>query len=326
MQLRVGIIGASGYAGMEATHLLARHPHATLAFLGSDRWAGRCARDVLGIDGEAGALVYAPPAAWEEAELDAVLLATPEDVSLQFAPRILEKGVRVIDLSPAFRKGGPAVYGLSERYRHRLADARFVANPGCYPTAILLALVPLLEARLLRPDEIVVHAVSGATGAGRRASEDWSFCELSDDVRAYGILGHRHLPELRRILGEAAGEEVDLVFTPTLLPIRRGILATSVGRLVPGADADAVLQAYRSAYADAPFVSLAAAPGEVGIAQVVGTNLCRIGFAVQGDRFLACSAIDNLVKGAAGQAVQNLNLACGWDEGAGLRDLRRFRP
>lgn len=323
---RIGIIGASGYTGMEATHLLARHPRAKLAFLGSERWAGRKVRETLGIEGGTGAIAYAPPEAWEEAELDAVLLATPDEASAALAPRLLDRGLRVIDLSRAFRDEGPAIYGLPERYRASIAGARFVANPGCYPTAILLALAPLLRAGLLLPSGLVIHAVSGATGAGRQASEGYAFSELDGDVRAYGIFRHRHLPELHRILGDAAGGEVDLVFTPTLLPIRRGILATAVGRLAAGAHESAVREAYLDAYAEEPFVSLAASPGEVTLSQVVGTNLCRIGFAVQGERFLVCAAIDNLVKGAAGQAVQNLNLMSGWDEDLGLRDLRRFRP
>lgn len=326
MQHRIGIIGASGYTGMEATQILARHPRAQLVFLGSDRWAGRRASETLGLMGAAGALTYAPAAAWEEAELDVALLATPDDVSAELAPRLLERGVKVIDFSAAFRSPGPAVYGLSERFREAIARARFIANPGCYPTAILLALAPLLEAGLLLPSGLVIHAVSGATGAGRKASEAFSFSELEGDVRAYGIFHHRHVPELRRILGEAAGGEVEFTFTPTLLPIRRGILATSVGRLAPGVGAAEVEAVYRRGYGAEPFVSLADSPAAVSLSQVVGTNLCRIGFAVDGERFLATSAIDNLVKGAAGQAVQNLNLLSGWDEGLGLDVLRRLRP
>lgn len=322
----IGIIGASGYAGMEATQILSGHPRAKLVFLGSERWAGRRARETLGLGGAAGGLTYAPPAAWEEAEMDVALLATPDAASAALAPRLLERGLKVIDLSAAFRGAGPAVYGLSERYRGAIAQSRFVANPGCYPTAILLALAPLLEAGLLRPSGLVIHALSGATGAGRRASEAYAFSELDGDARAYGIFRHRHLPELERILGEAAGASVELTFTPTLLPIRRGILATTVGRLAPGVGAAEVRTAYRAAYAEAPFVSLASSPEEVSLSQVVGTNHCRIGFAVDGARFLATAAIDNLVKGAAGQAVQNLNLLSGWDEGLGLDSLRRFRP
>lgn len=332
MQARVGIVGASGYAGMEATFLLSRHPKVELAFLGSESWAGRTAREKLGLRGPVGALTYGGAADWEPRldDCDAVLLATPEEVSRELAPPLVARGLCVIDLSNAFRVpeggGDEAVYGLPERFRAQIARSRLVANPGCYPTAILLSLCPLLEAGLLETEGLVVNAVSGVTGAGRKASEEYAFSEVSDDVRAYGIFRHRHLPELRRILSEAAGRPTDLVFTPTLLPIRRGILATVVGRLAEGASAERIREAYLAAYADEPFVELVDSPAAVSLRRVVGTNVCSIGFAVDGPRFLACAAIDNLVKGAAGQAVQNLNLLFGWDETLGLDDLRWFRP
>ena len=332
MQVRVGIVGASGYAGMEATYLLAHHPRVELAFLGGDSWAGSTARERLGLSGPAGDLVYARTAAWEEGleGCDAVLLATPEEVSRPLAPALARRGLRVIDLSSAYRvprgEEEEAVYGLPELFRARISGARLVANPGCYPTAILLALCPLLRAGLLEPEGLVVNAVSGVTGAGRRADEPYAFAELDGDVRAYGIFRHRHLPELGRFLSEAAGRPVEIVFTPTLLPIRRGILATAVGRLAPGASAPQVREAYLAAYANEPFVELRASPEEVALRRVVGTNLACIGWAVDGSRFLACAAIDNLGKGAAGQAVQNLNLLFGWDETLGLGELRWFRP
>jgi len=332
MQVRVGIAGASGYAGMEATFLLARHPRVELAFLGSESWAGSTAGERLGLSGRASRLVYAERSAWEAGLecCDAVLLATFEDVSRPLAPVLARRGTRVIDLSSAFRvpeeDDVEAVYGLPELFRARIPGSRLIANPGCYPTAILLALVPLLRSGLLEPEGLVVNAVSGVTGAGRRAEESYAFAELDDDVRAYGIFRHRHLPELRRILSAAAGVPVDPVFTPTLLPIRRGILATIVGRLAPKASAARIREAYLAAYADEPFVELRPSPDEVSLRRVVGTNRVCIGFAVSGSHFLACAAIDNLIKGAAGQAVQNLNLLFGWDERLGLDDLRWFRP
>jgi N-acetyl-gamma-glutamyl-phosphate reductase len=219
------------------------------------------------------------------------------------------------------------VYGLPELTgRGPIAGAPLVANPGCYPTAAALALAPLYEAGLLADEGPIVDAKSGTSGAGRKASEEMSFTEVMDDFRAYRVLRHQHAPEIAQSLGFAARRAVDLTFTAHLLPLRRGILATCYARLRTGAGAAPVRDAFVHKYAEEPFVQLAASPEEVGLKSVTGTNLCQIGFAVEGTRVVVLSAIDNLVKGAAGQAVQNLNLALGWPETAGLDTLRGFHP
>jgi N-acetyl-gamma-glutamyl-phosphate reductase len=349
-EVSLGVFGASGYVGMELTRLLARHPRARLAFVAGERWVGSSVRQVLGEEGPAGELLYtAPEAAVAEAGRCAVaLLATPPEVSLALAPRLLERGCRVIDLSGAFRLSdgreferyyhhpapppallAQAVYGLPELNRAALAEARLVANPGCYPTAAILALGPLLREGFLETGSLIVDAASGVTGAGRRASEEYSFVELEGDFRTYKVLRHQHTPEISQLLGRFAGAPVELTFTAHLLPIRRGILATSYARLRRGATAAELTLALRAAYRDEPFVTVAPAPERVSLLRVVGTNHCLLGVACEpaaGGRVVLVSAIDNLLKGAAGQAVQNLNLMLGWEETSGLNSLRSFYP
>ena len=343
----VGIVGASGYSGMETTRLLARHPQVELRFLTSDRWVDETVGRHLGPIGPVAQLTYAPQGQAEAlaAGCEVVLLATPAEISFELAPPIVRGGARVVDLSGAFRladraqaqkwyglshpEGGAleeAVYGLPELSRAEIAGARLVANPGCYPTAAILPLAPLLRRGLLEPDSIVINAASGVTGAGRRVAEEYGFVEVDGDYRAYRVLRHQHTPEIGETLSRVAGQSVRPVFTPHLLPLKRGILTTTFARLKPAWGAPAVGAALGDAYRNEPFVSLTSKADEVSLKSVVGTNLCQIGFAVEGDRLILISAIDNLVKGAAGQAVQNLNLMIGCDEGEGLAGLRTFYP
>lgn len=337
----VAILGASGYAGVELTRLVAAHPHLDLAVASSDRWVG----DVVErhVPGTTTALRYVSPeqAVDEATRCAAVLLATPAEVSHAIVPRLVGTGVRVIDLSGAFRLrsaalypahyGFPhahpallaeAVYGLPELHadqRAKIAAAKLVANPGCYATAVQLALAPLLS---LVTGRIIVDAASGVTGAGRKATEDMSFAEVAGNYRAYRVLRHQHTPEIVQGLGGRA-----LTFVPHLLPIQRGILATCHAELAPGVAHDAVANAFEAAYRHEPFVSLASSCEEVGLHGVVGTNHCRIGFRVgAGGEVVVLAAIDNLVKGAAGQAVQNLNLMLDLPEITGLIGLRSVHP
>ena len=295
---RVAIVGASGYSGIELTHLLSAHPHIEVVATG---------REAI------------------EADCDVTMLATPAEVSHDLAPQLLAKGRRVVDLSGAFRLRdaalypkfygfehrhpellAEAVYGLPELERTRQASARLIANPGCYATAIQLALAPLRFA-----GRAIVDAMSGVTGAGRKATEEFSFTEIASDVRAYRVLKHQHTPEIEQQLG------MRVTFVPHLLPIKRGILATCH---VDAAEVDF------ARYANEPFISLAPSANDVKLVDVVGTNKCRIGYTRDGDHVVVISAIDNLVKGAAGQAVQNLNLMLGLPEQAGLTGLRSFHP
>jgi len=250
----------------------------------------------------------------------------------------VDAGVRVVDLSGAFRLRDAALYPKFYGFQHPrpdlLAEAfyglpelhpaprgtRLVANPGCYPTAAALPLVPLIEAGLLAPDPLIVDAASGVTGAGRKATEDYSFTEIDGDFRAYKVLRHQHQPEIAQTLGRP------LTFTPHLLPVKRGILATCYARLAAGKDPQSLRAALLHKYAEAPFVEVLDAPDQVSLKGVNGTNQCQIAVASEGGVVVAIAAIDNLVKGAAGQAVQNLNLISGWPQTAGLEALRGFHP
>ena len=343
----VGIVGASGYSGMEVTRLLARHPAVELRFLTSDRWVGETVGRHLGPLGPVAQLTYAPQeqAGTLASSCEVVMVATPAEASFDLVPQLLDAGTRVVDFSGAFRlrdraaaqkwyalshpDGGPlaeAVYGLPELNREAIASARLVANPGCYPTSAALPLAPLVRRGMLEPSSIVINAASGVTGAGRKVAEEYGFVEIEGDYRAYRVLRHQHAPEIAQTLSLAAGLDIRPVFTPHLLPIKRGILTTTFARLKPAWDAPAVAAALRDAYRNEAFVTLASKAEEVSLKSVVGTNLCQIGFALDEDRLILVSAIDNLVKGAAGQAVQNLNLMLGVDEREALAGLRAFYP
>ena len=336
----VGIVGASGYSGLELSRIVALHPHVELQLLGSDKWAGETAARRAGLPGAAGKLKYAPQERCAELarECAAVFLATPAEASLELAPLLLGSGVRVVDLSGAFRLRDPALYPKFYGFEHPRPDllreafhgipeltppppgARLVANPGCYPTAAALALGPLVETGLLDGSPLIVDAKSGVTGAGRKAAEDYSFVEIDEDFRAYKVLRHQHQPEIAQTLGRPC------TFTAHLLPIKRGILSTCYGRLAPGRKAAELRAALVHKYAEAPFVEVLESPDQVTLKAVTGTNRCQVGVAADLDVVVAISAIDNLVKGAAGQAVQNLNLIMGWPQTAGLDALRGFHP
>lgn len=328
-RLRAGLAGATGYAGQELVRLLARHPRIALTIATASQ-ATSTPRRLPALarlwDGEVRPLDV--PALAVEA--DAVFLALPEAASAELAPQLLAKGVRVVDLSGAFRlrdlgaraRWYPATgampdgvaYGLTEFEHEAIRHARLLSNPGCYPTAALLALLPLTRAGLLAPDaDIVVDAKSGISGAGKAPSDRTHFCENHGSVAAYGVFGHRHTPEMEQAL------ERRVTFVPHLVPLDRGLLASVYARLVPGTTAVQVADAFAHAYAAAPFVRLTgdALPE---IKHVAHTNFCDLGWKVDeaGARIVVVSAIDNLVKGAAGQAIQNLNVMYGFDETAGL--------
>jgi N-acetyl-gamma-glutamyl-phosphate reductase len=331
------IVGASGYTGLELTRLLARHPRLRLAALYSDRWSDEAAGGRVPLDGATAALRYRPLAEAERADAELVFLATPAEVSAELAPKLLAAGARVIDLSGAFRLldagayptwygfSHPAPqllaearYGLPELARDRLAGAKLVTNPGCYATAIALALAPIVKAGLGLAGGIAVTGLSGVSGAGRKAAEDYSFVEVADDLRSYRIGKHQHVPEIEQTVARYAGKCPPISFTPVLVPIRRGILATITVRL-EGAPPAGLQDALRAAYADEPFVKVLS-PDRVMVKDVLHTNRCHVGLAVDARAgvVVAVSAIDNLVKGAAGQAVQAANAALGWPETTGL--------
>jgi N-acetyl-gamma-glutamyl-phosphate reductase len=337
-ELSTAIVGASGYSGLELTRYVARHPRLRPVALLSDRWANEVAGDRLPLPGPAAALRYAELAKAPDVEAEVAFLATPAEVSLALAPRLLARGVRVVDLSGAFRLADPSAYprwygfehsapglvqearyGLPELARAQLAGAGLVTNPGCYATATAMALAPLVRSGLVEADGIAVAAMSGVSGAGRKAAEEYSFCEIDEDLRAYRLARHQHVPEIEQTVARYAGRCGAISFTPHLVPIRRGILATCTLRLAPGAAAGELARAYDEAYGGERFVRVLPAE-KVAVKDVARTNRVHLGVAVdaRAGTAVAVSAIDNLVKGAAGQAIQALNAALGWDEALGL--------
>jgi N-acetyl-gamma-glutamyl-phosphate reductase len=328
---------------MELTRLLAGHPAVELAWVTSDRWQGETVESRLGLRGKVGALRYVDVETGlaESGSCQAVMLATPAEASAAIVPRLGRQVGRIVDLSGAFRLTQPAMYpahygfehpapellgeaayGLCDWFGNRAREARLVANPGCYATAAILALAPLLRDDLIEPDSLVVDAASGVTGAGRKASEEMSFSEVADDVRAYKVFRHQHTPEIAQALAAIGGRPVDLVFTPHLLPIRRGILCTAHARLRAGIDASAPQQSLLKAYGASAFVSVRTAPERVSLRATCFTNRCDVAASTDGrGRVVVVSALDNLLKGAAGQALENLNLTLGLPQTTGLESL-----
>ena len=339
--LRAGVLGHSGYSGTELAALLEKHPAVTPLLL-DHRRAG--SPETGGSPGAAGAspVLRAPwsPAAVADHRLDLVFTATPPEVSMEIVPEILSQGVRAIDLSGAFRLPAgqyrrwylaehrhpelleQAVYGLPELHRERIRAACLVANPGCYPTAAICALWPLLDPSLSqdwvnREAGVVCDAKSGVTGAGKTPSPKTHFVQVSENFSAYAILKHRHVPE---VLNNVGLDESEFSFTAHLLPIQRGILATHYLRLRRAVELEEALDLYRSAYRNSPFIRLYPPGSSPQVSAVNRTNFCDLHFALgPGDRRLVVvSCIDNLGKGAAGQAVQNMNLMFGLGETTGL--------
>jgi N-acetyl-gamma-glutamyl-phosphate reductase len=341
-KLRVGLVGASGYSGAIAARLVAIHPNLSLAFGTSDKLVGGSLGAHLGVRVDDALRFVGNGTALEHAAAcDAVLLATSAEVSMRLLPAFAELGKQVVDLSGAFRlEAGayPRWYGFEHAAPAWLSRAHYglpeiagppprgavVSNPGCYATAALLALAPLIRERMVEPDGIIVDAKSGVTGAGRQSGEAFSFGEYADDSHAYKVLAHQHTPEIVRTLSRFV-TGVKVTFTPHYLPIKRGLLATCYARPLPGATAARVAECLADAYARAGFVH-AMAPDKVTLKRVVGTNACHVGAAADDDVVVSIGAIDNLLKGAAGQALQNLNLMNGWDETTGLDGLQRVSP
>jgi N-acetyl-gamma-glutamyl-phosphate reductase len=337
IMLKVGVIGGTGYTGVELLRLLAQHPKASLNVITSRGEAGKRVADLFpNLRGHVD-LSFTEPDPKALAACDVVFSATPNGVAMQHARELLKAGTKLIDLAADFRLKDPAVweqwygmphacpelleeavYGLPEVNREKVRKARLVANPGCYPTAVQLGFLPLLEADLIDPDHLIADAKSGVSGAGRKAEVHALLAEAADTMKAYAVPGHRHWPEIRQGLTACCGKAVGLTFVPHLTPMIRGIHATLYARLKR---ADADIQAlYEKRYAGEPFVDVLPAKSHPETRSVRGANTCRL--AVHrpqgGDTVVVLSVIDNLVKGAAGQAVQNMNIMFGLDERLGL--------
>ncbi|WP_414040624.1 N-acetyl-gamma-glutamyl-phosphate reductase [Acidithiobacillus sp. M4-SHS-6] len=339
--IRAGIVGGTGYTGVELLRLLLPHPEVEVQVITSRAEAGeRVDAHFPNLRGVCD-LCYTPPDPQALAKLDVVFFATPHGVAMDSAPELLAQDVRVIDLGADFRLPDPelfaqwygmahrapdtlreARYGLPEYYRETIARSRLIANPGCYPTAVILGFAPLLEAGLLQQETLVADCKSGVSGAGRAGKVHLIVPEAADSVSAYGVSGHRHRPEIEAILSDISGDGIELQFTPHLMPMIRGIHATLYGRLwQPLSDAD--LQAvFAERYAQEAFVDVMPFGSHPATRSVRGANVCRI--AVHQPRpgqVVVLSVIDNLVKGAAGQAVQNMNRLFALPETAGLTQI-----
>ncbi len=337
--IRIGIVGGTGYTGVELLRLLAQHPQAEIVAITSRGDAGTAVSGMFpSLRGRVD-LRFEDPAKANLSACDVVFFATPNGIAMQQAPALLEAGVRVIDLAADFRIKDvaewekwygmthacpewvdKAVYGLPEMNREQIRSARLVANPGCYPTAVQLGFMPLLKSGLLETSSLIADAKSGVSGAGRKAETHIMFAEASDNFKAYGVSGHRHLPEIRQGLGMMSGASVGLTFVPHLTPIIRGIHATLYGRIKSEADFQGL---FERAYANEPFVNVLPDKSHPETRSVRSANICRIAIhrPQGGDTLVILSVIDNLVKGAAGQAVQNMNLMFGLDESTGLCQL-----
>jgi N-acetyl-gamma-glutamyl-phosphate reductase len=337
--IKVGVVGGTGYTGVELLRLLAQHPRVELKAITSRGDAGTAVADMFpSLRGHV-SLCFSDPANSPLADCDVVFFATPNGIAMQQSQALLDAGVRVIDLAADFRIKdvavwekwygmthaspdlvGEAVYGLPELNREQIRGARLVANPGCYPTATQLGFLPLVEAGCIELNHLVADVKSGVSGAGRKAETHALFSEAADNFKAYGVAGHRHLPEIRQGLSRVACREVGLTFVPHLTPLIRGIHATLYARITREEDFQAL---FEERYADERFVDVLPAGSHPETRSVRAANMCRI--AVHrpqgGDTLVVLSVIDNLVKGAAGQAVQNMNLMFGCDECFGLEQI-----
>lgn len=338
--IKVGIVGGTGYTGSELLRLLLGHPQVELAAITSRAEAGVAVADMFPHLRGRLELRFTEPDAARLADCDLVFFATPNGTAMRIVPALLAAGVRVVDLAADFRlKDGSewehwygmphacaelldeAVYGLPELNREQIRSARLVANPGCYPTAVTLGFLPLLEAGLVDPGWLVADAKSGVSGAGRKAAVGILMAEVGESFKAYSVGGHRHLPEITQNLAPFAGGNVQLTFVPHLVPMIRGIEATLYGRLSePGAELQAL---YEQRYAREPFVDVLPAGANPETRSVRGSNYCRIAVTEPLGRgtVVVQSVIDNLVKGAAGQAIQNMNLMFGLDESTALTSV-----
>lgn len=345
--VKVAVLGASGYSGIELLRLLLRHPNAELVAVTSRTLAGKALSAEFprfrGV-GVADSLTFTNPdvAALKATGAEIAFLALPHGVSVEYARPLLEAGLKVIDLSADFRLHsaalykefyahehkapellGEAVYALPEVRADDIKKARLIACPGCYPTSILLPLIPLLKAGLLAEDALAVSSMSGASGAGRKESVPLLFCEVQNSVRSYSVPVHRHLSEIGQELEIAAGRAVKLTFVPHLMPTHSGICTTIFATLKAGATAEQVGAALHAAYDSEPFVRLLGANQSPDTKNVTGTNFVDIGWAydARAERLILMSAEDNIGKGASGQAVQNMNLVCGFEATAGLLNI-----
>ncbi|MGI8915170.1 MAG: N-acetyl-gamma-glutamyl-phosphate reductase [Chloroflexota bacterium] len=329
--MRAAIINVTGYAGVDLARLLSRHPHVRLAEVTGRSQAGQRLKDVFPHLGRLDLTIRG-----DVADADVIFSALPHKASAEVLAPLVGQGRKLIDVAADFRLHdraeyeqtyevihpaphllAQAVYGLPELHAREIGAAELVANPGCYPTGAILALAPAIKHGLIEPD-VIVDAKSGASGAGRNAKLEYSYSEMNESVSAYALRGHRHRPEIRQELTSLSDEEVHVTFVPHLIPMTRGILTTCYARLRRPVDQDELRMLYRDFYRDSPFTRLVDTPPQTK--WTAGSNECLLYPTVdqRENRLIALAVLDNLVKGAAGQAVQNMNLMCGFDQTCGL--------
>ena len=340
---KVGIIGGTGYTGVELIRLLVRHPYAELIVITSRAESGRRVSEIFPSLRGICELEFSKPDSDSFSDCDVVFSATPNGIAMSMARELLDKGIRLIDLAADFRIRDAAVwerwygmqhacpelleeavYGLPEMNRAAIRSARLVANPGCYPTAVTLGWLPLIKAGLVDSSDLIADAKSGVSGAGRGANVGTLLSEAGDSFKAYSVAGHRHHPEIVQTLTQLSGQQTGLLFTPHLTPMIRGIHATLYAKLLPGIDVDLQTH-YEEVYAEEAFVDVMPAGSTPETRSVRGSNICRVALYRNEQSIIVLSVIDNLVKGAAGQAIQNFNLMFGYDEKTGL-DLVPLAP
>jgi N-acetyl-gamma-glutamyl-phosphate reductase len=344
--LKIAIVGASGYTGLELIRILHCHPEVAVTCLTSEQSAGKRISDVFPtLRGRCDIVLENLEPVRIAEKADIIFTALPHKAAMEVVPTFLKLGKKVIDLSADYRLSNPAVYGewyephlnpanlkkavygLPELRRNKIKSAKLVANPGCYPTSIILGLAPLLKKGLIELSSIIADSASGVTGAGRSAKVDSLYCEVNEGYKAYGVGGmHRHTPEIEQELSLLAGEELKITFTPHLVPMDRGILSTIYATPKKPISTETMVQLYQDFYAGEPFVRVLPQGNLPSTAFVRGSNFCDVAPLVDArtGRIIVVSAIDNLVKGASGQAVQNMNLVCGFPETMGLEGLALF--
>lgn len=335
---KVAILGASGYTGSELLRFLLIHPGVQVTHLTAEKHAGKEISDVFPHLSEYLDLELEPlDADSVPSNVDIVFAALPHGASAKIVSELYKRDIKIIDLGADFRLSleryekwygehpcpeliDEAVYGLPELNRDEIKKAKLVANPGCYPESSILGLAPLLKENIIETDSIIIDSKSGVTGAGRSPSLDYHFCEVNEGLRAYKIGEHRHMPEIEEVLSDYSGRDVRVMFSPHLIPMDRGILSTIYVRLTKETTSSALLKLYREHYEGERFVRISPEGVYPSTAHVRGSNFCNIGLRVneENNTAVVVSVIDNLVKGASGQAVQNMNIMMGWNESEGL--------
>ena len=336
---RVGVVGATGYTGLELVRLLLRHPRIKMTALTAERYVGQPIWKIFPSVMKETNLVCQPLEVEPLSKsCDLIFTALPHKTAMEVVPGFIQRGLKVVDLSADFRLTDPkvyaewyephtapallqnAVYGIPELHREEIKRASLVANPGCYPTSVILPLAPALRHKLIDHRTIIADSKSGVSGAGRSAVLSSLFAEVSENFKAYKVTEHRHTPEMEQELSGVAGEKVIITFTPHLVPMKRGILSTIYASLKKSLSETEILDLYRHFYAAERFIRLHPSDLLPATADVLGSNYCDIGLKVdkRNNRLILISAIDNLVKGASGQAVQNMNLMLGFEESLGI--------